>query len=58
MKFKDYVTRKESSSDLPMFMQKAANRQSLDHVMQKSLRQTNYSNGQFIPQISSFEVMS
>lgn len=39
-------------------MQNFANRHGLDQVLQKSLEHSNYSQGEFVPQKSSFNLLS
>eukprot|EP00347_Sterkiella_histriomuscorum_P016660 403352343 len=54
--FSRYAARGDPESSLPYFMQNYSNRQSLSLILQKSLKETNFSNAQYIPQISSFKL--
>ncbi|CDW89505.1 UNKNOWN [Stylonychia lemnae] len=51
-----HVTKGDPECTLPYFMQNYSNRQSLQLVLGKSLKESNFSNGQFIPQASSFKL--
>ena len=58
LSFSTLEGRREEDSNLPVFMQKLANRQSLETINQKSLRVTRFQESRFINHPSSFNLMS